>query len=88
MKKIFAIIFIILLHTYSFSYTPLQIVIENENIVAPPPPSEEGTVAITPFDVGQGNEKNTPIDFIVPFLLITVLLLVFFILKNKREKLV
>ncbi|TWP23994.1 hypothetical protein ETU10_04750 [Apibacter muscae] len=86
MRKIFALIFIVLLHVNSFAYTPLQIVIENSEISAPPTPNE--AVGISPFDVGQQDYDNTPIDFVVPFLLLTVVALMIYIVKYRKQKLV
>lgn len=86
MRKIFALIFIVLLHINSFAYTPLQVVIESQEISAPPTPDE--VVGISPFNVGEQDMDNTPIDFLVPFLLLTVLVLMIYIVKYRKQKLV
>jgi hypothetical protein len=82
MKKLFSIIFIALVYSQSFAYNILQVVVETEEI--PPIPDPEGDVVT--YGGGIGVPDSTPINFIVPFLLISAIFIMFYIFKKKGIK--
>jgi hypothetical protein len=83
MKKLFSIIFIALVYSQSFAYNILQVVVETEEV--PPIPNLEGNVETYGGGIGTMPD-STPINFIVPFLLISAIFIMFYIFKKKRIK--
>ncbi|MXP05343.1 hypothetical protein G8C41_01400 [Apibacter sp. B3706] len=84
MKKLFSIIFIALVYNQSFAYNILQVVVETEEV--PPIPNAEGEVVAYGGGIGIMEPNSTPINFIVPFLLISAIFIMFYIFKKKRIK--
>ncbi len=80
MKKLFAVIFLMLIYTQSFAFNILQTTIETQD--APPAPG------ISPFGAGDPGtpEDQTPINFIVPFLIISVIALSVYIVRKNKTK--
>ncbi|MXO31720.1 MULTISPECIES: hypothetical protein [Apibacter] len=80
MKKLFSIIFIVIIYNFTYAYNLLQVVVETNEV----PPVPEGEVQAY-IGIGEPH-TTTPINFIVPFLLISAILLIFYIFKKKRIK--
>lgn len=87
MKKILTPAIFIFCYMHSFAYSILQTTINNDvpmgNDAPPEPP-------IAPFGGGVGEpetpDEGTPIDFIVPLLLISaIILMVYFVYRNKKK---
>lgn len=88
MKKILTPAIIIFAYIHSFAYSILQTTTNTVTMGSEAPPEP----TITPYGGGVGEPEpvkpGTPIDFIVPLLIITaIILMIYFVYKNKKNKL-
>lgn len=85
MKVILSSAFIIFTYVQSFANSILQI---SNNISigedGPPPPGNIGNTSTFSGEVGEP-DLSTPINFIVPFLLISVLILTVYFIHRKNK---